>query len=740
VDPSPLPHGETERAEKLRRLPIDAWREILDALPIAVFVLDRDGMPFYANRKSEELLAQSLVDAAPHDLPRVYPTFIAGTNEPYPPERLPIIRALGGERAQANDLEVRTATGTRTLEVIAIPATNEQGEVEFAVAAFSDITDRVRLERLVKLLQSVAIAANEASTLHDALQVGLDLVCEIAGWPLGHCWVVAPESAGEGAGATLVSSSIWHNAGAADLAQFVRLTGRMQVKFGEGWPGRVAETAEPAWILDTQNDLQFARSHPVPAPGVRAAFAFPVLVGREVYAVLEFFAAEPREPDRDLIEVMRHVGRQLGRVVQRVRAEETVAESERQYRDLIENSLDPICMHDLQGRLLMINRAAVENLGYDSADELIGMNLADLVHPSVREGFGQYMSRMISEGRDEGLMTVVRRDGEKRVWEYRNTLRYMPGSQIVRGVARDVTDRLRAENMIAESEARYRLLFERNLAGVCRTTSSGEMLDVNDAFVHLFGYDSRDEVLRANAADLYPDADSRREYLKRLTASGSLANIESRLRRKDGSLFWALMSATLVHDRRHADALIEATLIDITSRKEAEERNAFQATHDLLTGLPNRMLFNDRLHQAIAAADRQRTRLAVGFIDLDHFKPISDEFGHAGGDAALHEIASRIQSAIRQSDTVARVGGDAFVVLLAAIGDRDDATSVFTQIASAIDEPIAFAGREVIVEASIGVSLFPDDATDADTLVRLADQAMYRTKIVNRSLVPPRSD
>jgi diguanylate cyclase (GGDEF)-like protein/PAS domain S-box-containing protein len=737
VGPRPLPFGEALRTDKLRRLTFDAWRAILDALPVAVFVLDREGTPCYANRKSEELLEKPLVDATPDDLPRVYPTFIAGTNEPYPPERLPIVRALNGERTEASDLEIRTPTGSRILDVIGMPVFDDRDEVEFAIAAFSDVTDRLRLERFVKLLQSVAIAANEASTLHEALRVGLDLVCEIAGWPLGHCWIA--ERAADGGDATLMSASIWHNEGGADLAQFVRLTSRTQLQFGEGLPGRVAATGEPAWILDTHNDSEFIRSHPVQAPSIRAAFAFPVLVGSEVCAVLEFFAAEPREPDRQLIEVMRHVGPQLGRVVQRMRAEAALVESEEQYRDLIENSLDPICMHDLQGRLLMVNRAAVEDLGFASADELVGRKLRDLLEPSVREGFDQYMERIIVNGRDEGLMTVVRRNGEKRVWEYRNTLRYVPGSQVVRGVARDVTERLRAENMLAESEARYRLLFERNLAGVCRTTFGGQMLDVNAAFVHLFGYDSREEVLRVNAADLYPDEDARREYLTRLSASGALANLELRLRRKDGTLFWALMNATLINDRRYADPQVEATVLDITSRKEAEERNAYQATHDMLTGLPNRLLFDDRLQQAIAIADRQETKLAVGFIDLDHFKPINDEFGHAAGDEVLREIATRIQRAIRQTDTVARAGGDEFLVLLKAIGDRDEATSVFTKIASSIDEPIAAGSRDVLVEASIGVSLFPNDASDAETLVRLADQAMYRVKMLSHSNGLPRS-
>jgi diguanylate cyclase (GGDEF)-like protein/PAS domain S-box-containing protein len=706
------------------------WSMILDAIPVGIFVLDAAGTPHYANSKSEELLGKKLIGTSPEQLAFVYGAFVAGTEQPYPAERMPIVRALSGERTRIDDMEIRGPNASRIIEVQGTPGFDESGKVSYAIAAFSDITEQRRLEREltresqhVKLLQAVAIASNEASTIHDALRTAVDLVCELAGWPLGHCWLVSPDDR-----STLVSAGIWHNPSSDAFAQFIRLTERTQLPVGQGLAGRVAGKGEPLWILDTQHDPDFLRSHHVQAPGVHAAFAFPVMAGSEVFAVLEFFAGDPRRPDGDFLEVMRHVGLQLGRVTQRMRAEAALVESEQQYRDLVENSLDLICMHDLQGRLLMVNQAVVANLGYESADELIGKALIDMVHPDARPEMENYLTRIISEGRAEGMMWIQRRNGEKRIWEYRNSLRSMPGSLTVRGIARDVTDRVRAEHLRAESERRYRLLFERNLAAVCRTTLGGAMLDVNEAFVQIFGYDSREEALAVNAADLYPSKTERADLLERLRTSHSLVNVETRMRRKDGSGFWALLSATLIPDRRNKEPQIEATLLDITARKEAEDRTAYQATHDVLTGLPNRMLFDDRLQQAMAAADRLGTRLAAVFIDLDRFKQVNDEFGHAAGDLVLHEVAARIQAAIRQSDTVARVGGDEFIALLTGLGPDDDAPAACTKIFEPFVMPIDGSGRTIEVTASFGVSIYPTDAADAETLIRLADQAMYRAK------------
>jgi len=174
---------------------------------------------------------------------------------------------------------------------------------------------------------------------------------------------------------------------------------------------------------------------------------------------------------------------------------------------------------------------------------------------------------------------------------------------------------------------------------------------------------------------------------------------------------------------------------DITERKAAEERMQRIAQHDALTNLPNRGLFNDRLHQAIAAAQRNRVRLALMFIDLDKFKPVNDTYGHGVGDLLLKEVAQRIQSCLRESDTAARIGGDEFIILLPVIETQQDAIKVGEKILHVLNQTFALAGHKLEISGSIGVAVYPDHGKNEKLLVRSADIAMYHAKKNGRNNV-----
>jgi diguanylate cyclase (GGDEF)-like protein len=167
---------------------------------------------------------------------------------------------------------------------------------------------------------------------------------------------------------------------------------------------------------------------------------------------------------------------------------------------------------------------------------------------------------------------------------------------------------------------------------------------------------------------------------------------------------------------------------DITDRKRVHERIEQLAHHDFLTKLPNRALFKDRLERAIAIADRNEGRVAVLFLDLDGFKAVNDELGHEAGDSLLCEIARRISGVIRHSDTVARVGGDEFTVILNEIGTAQDVSVVAGKILTAVGIPFAVAGQQCRIGASIGIAIFPDHARAHDALLRAADASMYAAK------------
>jgi diguanylate cyclase (GGDEF)-like protein/PAS domain S-box-containing protein len=291
----------------------------------------------------------------------------------------------------------------------------------------------------------------------------------------------------------------------------------------------------------------------------------------------------------------------------------------------------------------------------------------------------------------------------------------------------------RRDEAMRSSERRYRLLFERNLAGLFRTTLDGRILDCNSAFARILGYPSRDDVLKVSALELYAEPSDRESFLARLAHQRVLVNFELCLKRRDGAAVWVLANETLLEPEAGGEAVMEGSLIDITDRKRAEQQRWHQANHDALTDLPNRVLFNDRLTLAILHAQRRHHSLAVMFLDLDHFKRVNDTLGHSAGDELLVKAADRLRCCIRPDDTVARVGGDEFLLLLNGIEQEADAATMARKILQVVSEPFVIQARELFVEASIGIGLYPGDGEDAEMLVANVDTAMYRAKESGRN-------
>jgi diguanylate cyclase (GGDEF)-like protein/PAS domain S-box-containing protein len=294
-------------------------------------------------------------------------------------------------------------------------------------------------------------------------------------------------------------------------------------------------------------------------------------------------------------------------------------------------------------------------------------------------------------------------------------------------------ERRRAEQAVRASERRYRLLFERNLAGVFRNSAAGLTLDCNDAYAKILGYPGRRQCIGTSIEGLYLDHNQRDTVLRRLREEGSVTNEEIALRRVDGAAVWVLANLNWLDGRDGEPELVDGTVVDITQRKAAESQIVYQAYHDALTDLPNRLLFHDRLTQALAQARRHAHGLGVLYMDLDQFKLVNDTLGHGAGDRLLQELSERLTRAVRAEDTVARVGGDEFTILLPHISQADDAARVAQNILAAVAVPVEIEDQRIFLTTSIGISIFPADGYDAEGLLTSADIAMYRAKDLGRN-------
>ncbi|OWW21699.1 hypothetical protein AYR66_21615 [Noviherbaspirillum denitrificans] len=256
---------------------------------------------------------------------------------------------------------------------------------------------------------------------------------------------------------------------------------------------------------------------------------------------------------------------------------------------------------------------------------------------------------------------------------------------------------------------------------------------VNPAFVRLTGY-SAEEAIGRNCRFLHGD-DRDQPGLEELRAAlqeEREVHVVLRNYRKDGSRFWNELSVSPVRDANGAVTHFVSEMVDVTARREAQEQLEHQATHDPLTGLPNRNLLTDRLMQAISYAQRYQRMIAVAFLDLDKFKHVNDTLGHDAGDQLLKIVAERLSDCVRDSDTVARLGGDEFVLVLYDQANEDITYHATQRVLSSIAEPMVIAGREITVTCSIGFAVYPQDGADAETLIRNADTAMYRAKELGR--------
>jgi diguanylate cyclase (GGDEF)-like protein/PAS domain S-box-containing protein len=415
----------------------------------------------------------------------------------------------------------------------------------------------------------------------------------------------------------------------------------------------------------------------------------------------------------------------------RKRAEEALQESEKKYRQLFMNAPASIFEIDyINRRFININEIMANVTGYSMA-ELGQMDFWELFTEESRK---IYLSR-IKSLKEGGYVSAsqeyeLRRKDGSSLWVNMNIDLEIEDGQPVRAkiVAHDLTQRKRAEAALHESKELYRTALESSNDGVA-IIQGGRYVYINEKFVDRIGQ-SKDELMGSSPISLvHPDDRIIFENYFKIPPQERPASthFEVRLILPQDTIHYADICMVKVTYQGKNSTLVYTR--DITERRRAEEKIAHLANHDPLTDLPTLRLAKDRLGIVLSLARRNNTLVAVMFIDLDGFKLVNDTLGHDAGDAVLKQVASRLLSCIRESDTVARVGGDEFLIVASGLNSPENASQIAEKVLRLVPQPIIIKKKQAAVGASIGIALhYPDDRENMDWLIKQADEAMYRIK------------
>ncbi|MGA2980060.1 MAG: EAL domain-containing protein [Terriglobales bacterium] len=298
-----------------------------------------------------------------------------------------------------------------------------------------------------------------------------------------------------------------------------------------------------------------------------------------------------------------------------------------------------------------------------------------------------------------------------------------------------IRHQLAEQHALRQAEEKYRAIFEDAVVGIFQITPEGRPLSINRALAQMHGYDSPEQLLAeiSNVAhQLFVDPGRMGELARTLDEHGVVRGAEVEVYRRDRTKKWLLVNLRAVRDTNGKIVLHEGTVEDITDRRVAEERVQYLAYYDALTGLPNRTLLQDRLSKALASARRQKDKVALLFLDLDRFKNINDSLGHSVGDLLLQDVAERLKKSAREQDTVARLAGDEFLIVLTDVKDIPDAAVAAERFMDAMTAEFVVQGHPLSVSCSLGISIFPEHGADGETLIKNADAAMYCAKDYGR--------
>ena len=415
-------------------------------------------------------------------------------------------------------------------------------------------------------------------------------------------------------------------------------------------------------------------------------------------------------------------------VTEQERASQALKESAETYFRVITTARDGFWMVDSKGQILEVNESFLNMSGY-SREELVHMSVSDIDVMESPEMVAEHINVLKEKGWHLFMSKHRKKSGE--VFDVEINATYWPGGDgQIFAFIRDVTERTRKEDQLRQAAT----VFANTTEGVMITDPAGRIQRVNKAFCTLTGY-SEGEVIGHYPSVLQSGRHDRHFYetmWQQISEQGYWQG-EIWNRRKDGTTYPELLSINTVYDEEENVAHYVGVFADITHLKESEQELSYLAHHDVLTGLPNRLMIQSQLEQSLGVAQRDGKKLALLLLDLDRFKDVNDSFGHAAGDELLQQVAGVLRDRLRQADLISRMGGDEFAILLDDIKFEEDAGLVADDIIRHLSRRWHLSnGCEVAVGVSVGISLYPTHSSDAASLLQHADAALYQAKSEGR--------
>lgn len=698
------------------------FRGIFDAVSDALFVLDDKGRFLDANKAAERLSGYTHEQLTSHS----HKSIAADGLNDLEMVQAGMEAAIAGQ-AQAIEFWGRNAAGEIVLVRGQLSQTTYFGRPA-VLALVSDITqqrnDQYRLEIERDLAQALAVGTERQAMLEKILDVALRFPEFDVG---GIYWQT------ESGGYRLIAQRGLSEDFAAQVQEF----GPASVQAQRVRNGRTLCSCAQDNALCCE-ELLLEQAH-VQAEGFRCLLIQPVHVAGQPLACLNLAGYRCRQISPATYQSICNLASHCAQSLARLAAQEEARHLQENLAGMFDSLNDFIFVLDLEGRVLHHNRSVSERLGY-APGVLLGQAVTAVHPPEMAKTVVEIVHEMLAGTRATYPLPLQRADGSTLMVETRVVKGRWDGQTALFGISQDITARLHAES-------RQRLaasVFDNAHEGIMITDPQGVIIEVNNTFTELTGYSHAEAVGRN--ADLLKSGHHDAEFYREMWATirqlghwrGEVWN-----RKKSGEIFVELLTISAVRDLSGAVSQYVAIFSDITVLKEHQRRLEHLAHFDALTQLPNRMLLADRLELAMANAARNDTLLAVCYLDLDGFKPVNDQYGHAAGDHLLVEVARRLKACVRGGDTVARLGGDEFVLLLSGVADEHECDLALGRISASLARPFEVAAHPVTISASVGVTLYPNDGSDADALLRHADQAMYVAKQAGRNryhLFDPESD